>query len=175
MENPTLAEVFNEWNDRRLELKKISNATHLRNRQSFNRHYKEFGKKRIKSVNADIIGEFLEAQVPYHNLTAKAFSNLKSITRVFLKRAKRRIGKYVHVVKEFPKSQAGVRTAIIPKDYEWMAKAVKLQNPFSEYIFVKDGERISTQAMRMRLKRICKKLNIFHKSPHKIRKTYGSI
>lgn len=84
-------------------------------------------------------------------------------------------GKYVHVVKEFPKSQAGVRTAIIPKDYEWLAKAVKLQNPFSEYIFVKDGERISTRAMRMRLKRICKKLNIFHKSPHKIRKTYVSI
>lgn len=33
LENPTLAEVFNEWNDHRLELKKISDATHLRNRQ----------------------------------------------------------------------------------------------------------------------------------------------
>ena len=40
---------------------------------------------------------------------------------------------------------------------------------------MKDGERILTQAMRMRFKRICKKLGIFHKSPHKIRKTYGSI
>lgn len=30
MEKPTSAEVFNEWNDRRSELKKISNATHLR-------------------------------------------------------------------------------------------------------------------------------------------------
>ena len=29
--------------------------------------------------------------------------------------------------------------------------------------------------MRMRLKRVCKKLNIYHKSPHKIRKTYGTI
>ncbi len=27
----------------------------------------------------------------------------------------------------------------------------------------------------MRLKRVCKKLNIYHKSPHKIRKTYGTI
>ena len=67
LENPTLTEVFNEWNDHRLKLKKISDATHLRNKQIFNKHYKEFGKKRIKSVNADIIGEFLEAQIPYHN------------------------------------------------------------------------------------------------------------
>lgn len=269
MENPTLTEVFNEWNDRRLELKKISNATHLRNRQVFNRHYKEFGKKRIKSIDGDIIGEFLEAQIPDHNLTAKAFSNLKTVTRGFLKRAKRRklidfnveelfqeidtseadfkkvikedyeevfseeempvimeylednpdmmnlgillmfvtgarigeivalkhsdfegsnfkirrtetrftdeTGKYVHIVKEFPKSQAGVRTAIIPKDYEWLARAIRLQNPFCEYVFMKDDERISTQAMRMRLKRVCQKLNIYPKSPHKIRKTYGSI
>lgn len=29
--------------------------------------------------------------------------------------------------------------------------------------------------MRMRLKRICKKRNIYHKSSHKIRKTYGTI
>ena len=269
LENPTLTDVFNEWNDHRLVLKKISDATHLRNKQIFNRHYKEFGNKHIKFIDPETIEEFLEAQIPYHNLTAKAFSNLKTITRGFLKRAKRRklinfnveeifqemdtsetdfkkiikedyeevfseeempiimeylennsdmmnlgillmfvtgarigeivalkhddfegnhfkirrtetrytdeTGKYVHVVKEFPKTQAGVRTAIIPKDYEWLAKAIRLQNPFSEYIFVKDGERISTQAMRMRLKRVCKKLNIFHKSPHKIRKTYGSI
>ena len=31
-ENPKITEVFEEWNDRRLELKKISDATHLRNR-----------------------------------------------------------------------------------------------------------------------------------------------
>lgn len=269
MENPTIAEIFNEWNDRRLELKKISDATHLRNKQIFNRHYKEFGEKHIKSIDIDVVSEFLEVQISIHNLTAKAFCNLKTVTRGFLKRAKRKklinfdveelfhdidtsetdfkkvikedyeevfneeempiimeylesnpdmmnlgillmfvtgarigevvalkhsdfegnnfkirrtetrfideTGKYVHIVKEFPKSQAGVRTAIIPKAYEWLAKAIKMQNPFSEYIFVKDGKRISTQAMRMRLKRICKNLNIFHKSPHKIRKTYGSI
>lgn len=269
VENPTIREVFKEWNDRRLELKKISNATHLRNTQIFNRHYKEFGDRRIKSIVADDVEEFLEQQIPRYDLTAKAFSNLKTVTRGLLKRAKKRKlitfnveelfqeidtsetdfkkvikedyeevfseeemtiimdylennpdmmnlgillmfvtgarvgevvslkhddfdgntfkirrtetrftdenGKYVHVVKEFPKSQAGVRTAIIPSDYEWLTKAIKLQNPFCEYIFVKDGKRISTQAIRMRLKKICKKLAIYHKSPHKIRKTYGSI
>lgn len=48
-------------------------------------------------------------------------------------------------------------------------------NPFSEYVFEKNGERIHTQAIRMRLRRICDKLHIYRKSPHKIRKTYGSI
>lgn len=268
-ENPTIAEVFEEWNDRRLELKKISEATHLRNKSIFKRHYEEFGKRRIKSVEVQDIEEFLEEQIPEHDLTAKAFSNLKTVTRGLLKRAKKRKlidfnveeifqeldtsesdfkktikedyeevfdesemsvimqylrenldtmnisimlmfvtgvrigevatlkhqdfdgntfkvrrtetryrgknGKYICEVKECPKTQAGVRTVIIPDDYSWLSRLIQRQNPFGEYIFVKDGERISTQSIRMRLKRICKKLNIYHKSPHKIRKTYGSI
>ena len=69
LENPTITEVFNEWNDRRLELKKISDATHLRNKQVFNRHYKEFGNQRIKVISADDFDRFLEEQIPLHNLT----------------------------------------------------------------------------------------------------------
>ena len=44
LENPTIQEVFEEWNDRREALKKISPSTHLRNTQVFNRHYRELGK-----------------------------------------------------------------------------------------------------------------------------------
>lgn len=84
-------------------------------------------------------------------------------------------GKYVRKVKDFPKTKAGVRTVVIPKDFLWIIEAIQRLNRFDKYIFVKDGERISTQSIRMRLKRICKKLNIPSKSPHKIRKTYGSI
>lgn len=268
-ENPTIKEVFEEWNNRRLMLDKISNATHLRNKQIFNRHYKSFGMRRIKNVSLEDFEEFLEEQIPQFQLTAKAFSNLKTVTRGFLKRAKKRklisfssdelfqeldtsetdfkrvikedyeevfdetempimleylksnpdlvnlgillmfvtgarVGeivtlkhedfegntfkirrtetrylnqnnKYVCEVKEFPKSQAGVRTVIIPEDFSWLARALQRQNPFGDYIFLKNGKRISTQSVRMRLKRICKKLNIYHKSPHKIRKTYGTI
>ena len=84
-------------------------------------------------------------------------------------------GGYVYEVKEFPKSEAGVRTVIIPRDYEWVSRKIQVTNPFSEYIFVKNNKRITTQAVRMRLRRICDKLGIYRKSPHKIRKTYGSI
>ncbi|MBP3468172.1 MAG: site-specific integrase, partial [Lachnospiraceae bacterium] len=85
-------------------------------------------------------------------------------------------GKYVYDIKDFPKSEAGVRTVIVPTDYGWLCKKIKGLNPFGEYIFTnQSGKRLTTQAIRMRLKRLCKKLGIYHKSPHKIRKTYGSI
>ena len=49
-------------------------------------------------------------------------------------------------------------------------------NPFGEYIFVNNhGERLTTNCFRRRLERVCKWVGVYHKSPHKIRKTYGSI
>lgn len=270
LENPTIAEVFTEYNDRRLELKKISPATHLRNRQVFNRHYVRYGKKRIKAVSAEDIESFLEEQISEHNLTAKAFANLKTITRGLLKRAKRRklidynveeifqemdtsetdfrkvikedceevydedelprvfdylkknptsqnlgillmfltgirvgelvalkhsvfegnvfkirrtetrylspSGKYIYEIKDFPKTEAGVRTAIIPKDYMWLADSLKRMNPFGEFIFVnKDGKRLTSNCIRRQMRKMCACLGIVNKSPHKARKTYGSI
>lgn len=269
LENPTIREVFEEWNNRRLELQKISSATHLRNAQVFNRHYGELGLQKIKSVDPEDIGEFLEEQVSKFQLTSKGFSNLKTITRGFLKRAKKRklitfsvedifndldtsetdfkkiikedyeevfnedetpimidyltknadlmnlgillmfvtgarIGevvtlkhsdfdgnsfkirrtetryldenkKNIYTVKDFPKSQAGVRIAIIPEGFVWISQKLKMQNPFSEFIFEKNGKRITTAALRSRLRSVCDKTGIYRKSPHKIRKTYGTI
>ena len=270
MENPTIEEVFSEWNNRRLELKKISASTHNRIEQVFNRHYKEFGQRNIKSINKEDIEDFLEKQIPEYNLTAKSFSNLKTITRGLLKRAKKRKlisfnveeifneldtsesdfhkvikedyeevfnedemplminylkdnldaknigillmfvtgirvgelvalkhdvfdgntikirrtetryllekGTYVYDIKEYPKSEAGVRTVVIPEDYSWLCTKVKTLNPFGEYIFVDDkGKRMTTNCIRRRQERNCKTLGIYRKSPHKIRKTYGTI
>lgn len=268
-ENPTVQEVFKEYNDRRLSLNQISLSTHLRNTQIFNRHYKILGSERIKSLEPNDIEEFLEEQIAEHELTAKAFSNLKCITRGLLKRAKKRKlitfnveevfqdldisdkslkkvikedyqevfnddelpsmihylsdnidlrnlgillmfvtgirvgelvtlkhsdfvgntfnirrtetrykdakGQYIYDVKDYPKTGAGVRTVIIPNDYSWIADKMKLQNAFGEYIFVENGERLSTASIRRRMYKICNKLDIYRKSPHKARKTYGTI
>ena len=78
-------------------------------------------------------------------------------------------------MKDFPKSAAGVRTVVLPDSYSWVVSRIRRTNPFSEYVFMKDGKRVTTQAVRMRLKRVCKNLGVYHKSPHKIRKTYGTI
>lgn len=84
-------------------------------------------------------------------------------------------GKHEYCVKEFPKTEAGVRSAIIPADFTWLADRLKLLNPFGEYVFTDNGKRLTTNTIRRRLTRLCQKLNIYAKSPHKIRKTYGSI
>lgn len=269
-EDPTIDDVFSEWNNRRLELNKISPSTHLRNKQYYDRHYKDFGNKKIKHIDSDDIIDFLEEQIPKYNLSAKSFCNLKSITKGMFKRAKKRKlikwsieeafydldvsdvdfkktikedyeevfdenetekiinylksnidskniaillmfvtgirigelvalkhevfedtffrirrtetryvdedGKYIYDIKEHPKSDAGVRDVIVPEGYVWILKQIKCLNPFGEFVFVNSlGERITTNCIRRRLERICKKLDIYHKSPHKIRKTYGTI
>lgn len=268
LENPTVKEVFEEWNDRKLELKKIVPSTHWRNKKFFERHYSDFGNNRIKSLKGEDFSEFLEEQIPKYELTAKAFSNLKTITRGFLKRAKKRRlisfnveeifqeldtsdtdfkkiikedyeevfdekethimmeylennldivnlgillmfvtgirigelsalkkedfeknyikirrtetryydgGHYICKIKEFPKTQAGVRTVIIPNGYLWIINKILYLNPESEYAFSKGKRRITSEAIRKRQHRLCEKLSIYPKSPHKIRKTYGTI
>lgn len=267
-ENPTLEEVFNEWNDRRLQLKQIAPGSYDRNKQVYNRHYKKFGKRRIRSISPEDVEDFLEEQIPKYNLTAKAFSGLKTITKGMLKRAKKRKlidfsveelfydldtseasfkkskkkdeeevfteeetdimlryliqnpdarnlgilimfltglrvgelvalkfsdiegnairvqrtesrfkrdGKDVYEIKESPKTDAGDRVAVIPEDYMWVMKKLKMQNPFAEYIFFDKGKRMTTNVMRRRLEKNCKRLGLPVRSPHKIRKTYASI
>lgn len=269
-ENPTIEDVFNEWNERRLALKKIVPSTYSRNQRVFARHYKDIKHRKIKGISFDDMVDFLEEQVPKHDLTAKAFSNLKTITRGFFKRAKKqgfvdyniedvfnemdlserefrknikedyeevfsedefpviekylcenldlrnlgillmfltgiRVGelvslkhedfdgiafrirrtetkyhdeetdKDVYEVKDFPKTAAGLRTVVIPPDYAWIVKKLKTQNPFGEYIFCENGKRLTTNCIRQRMYRVCRHLNIYPKSPHKARKTYGSI
>ena len=268
--NPTFADVFNDWNDRRLSLNKICINTHERNKQTFNRHFDEIKKDKIKDWTVLMFSDFLEEQIGRFDLTSKAFSNLKTICRGFLLRAKKegiiewdvvnlfnsmdvsdhdfkktikedyeevfnvdetnriisyltenldskniaillmfitgiRVGElvclkhsdfdeylfkirrtetrekresngYDYVVKEYPKTPAGIRTMIIPKNYWWICSKIQSLNYNGEYVFVNEnGERITTNCIRRRLERICKKLNIYKKSPHKIRKTYGTI
>lgn len=271
-ENPTLQEVFDTWNDNRLEMKKIANSTYVRYSALFKKHFSDIKDKKIRDIDKEFWLDFMELQIPKFSLTAKAFSNLKTLVKGMLKRAKRsklidfdieqvfseldiqerefqkvikedsqevfseeetdrimsylfqnldiynlgiillfvtgiRIGElvvlqpndflddgrivkirktetrykeknshtYIYAVKEFPKTEAGVRDVIIPDDYLWVIKRLNMINPGSEFIFMNRGKRITTNSFRRRLKDICRKLDMPHKTPHKIRKTYGSI
>lgn len=269
--NPTIREAFEEWNDRRLNLNKISEATHMRNRQLFDRHYEVMGQKRIKSLTESELQDFLEEQISDYNLTSKAFSNLKSITKGFLLRAKRqglisfsvietlseldvtdkefyrpekaeqddvfteeeftvfvkyllshqdihnlgilmmlatgiRVGELValkfedfeentvvhvhrtetryadengknHVeVKEYTKTPAGNRRVVMCDNSNWILDAIKAINPDGEYLFMNEGKRLTTNAIRKRQYRVCEWAGLpKKKSPHKCRKTFASI
>ena len=268
--NPTIKEIFDEWNQRRVDRKKIQQSTHLRDQNTFRRHYKEFGERRIKSVSKEEFVDFLEEQIPKFDLTAKAFCNLKSITRGFLKYAKRqklinfqvdeifmeldtserdfkknikedyeevfdedempimieylenhadivnlgillmfttgmRVGELcslkwedccgntikirrsetfykdqttnemIYKVRDYPKTDAGIRDVVLPPSYEWIMTYLKKENPFTEYVFTRDGKRLRAYTFRNRLYSVCKQTKCYQKSPHKIRKTYGTI
>ena len=87
--NPTIEEVFIEWNNRRLMLKQIAPSSHTRLKQCYDRHYKEFGKKHIKGLTPNDFSNFLEEEIPKRNLSYTAFRDLKSLTKGMLKHAKK--------------------------------------------------------------------------------------
>ena len=269
-DNPTIREVFDEWQERRLYLNKVCDATITREKQIFNRHFQELEKRKIRNILPEEYISFLEEQIPKYNLSRKAFSNLKGLLKGILKRAKKRklihfsidsifgdldvseqdfkpkivddqkeifyddefdkilhycynhrddirclgvalmfvsglrVGEvvalkhgdilddsvYVHrtetryhveghnvfEVKEYPKTPAGVRHVIVPSSYLWVLQGLRLMSHGNEFIFVaKSGDRLHTDSIRRKQTRICKKLGITPRSPHKARKTYGSI
>ena len=269
IENPTIEEVFNRWKEHKLELGKVCKGTTQRYTQVFDRHYTEFGKNRIKAISPEDFQTFLENEICIKHLNAKAFSNLKGITKGFLKyaarqkwinfdvekmfnnmdssayafqktvkeenqeifdeneyprvldylrnhpdmrnlglllmfmsgvrvgelaalkweditethikirRTERRYkgndGKSVFVIKETPKTQAGIREIALPESARTIFKLLRLMNPDGEYIFMENGERLKTFSFRNRLRTVCKNTRCVSKSPHKIRKTYASI
>ncbi len=266
-ENPTIEEVFKEWNERRVKLKQIKLSTRDRNEDHFKRHFSEMKFKKIKNVSVKEWAEFLEEQVAKENLTARAYSGLKQIVFGFLKRAKKRelidyrlsdIEEYVdlgknsfkrvsqkpekevfneeeteivirHLLKNLDKHNLAIllmfvtgarvgevaallnknigenyiivedsetryrtengtvytedetktekseRTIVLPEGCEWICQRLKELNPDGEFVFVNKKGRMTTNCFRRRLERVCKKVGVVQKSPHKIRKTYVSI
>lgn len=267
VDNPTVKEVFEKWNTRRIEFDQIEKSTFERNNYIFQKHFDEFGNKRISYITHNDWCDFLEAQVPKHNLSPRAYGNLKTIVKGIIKYARReklinytyalieedisenirlkkvvkrneedvyfpeeiekikeyilkninprnlaiylilvtgmRIGevaalknseisdksifvcrtegsykenhKLVYVIKEYPKTEAGVRDILLPESELWLLKTIKRINPFGEFTFFEENKgRINTRKIRERLGYICDSLNIPYRSPHKIRKTYAS-
>lgn len=108
-ENPTVEELFYQWNNNLLENDLIKTNTACRNESCFKRHFSEFGNKRIKDTDLDMWVEFLEAQVPKYNLSAKSFAGLKTIVKGILKSARRK--KYIGFT-----AQGVIDELILPKN-----------------------------------------------------------
>ena len=83
--------------------------------------------------------------------------------------------RYVCEIRDHPKTDAGIREVIIDSDGAEVLRSIKKLNPFGEYLFMKNGQRLKSEVFRRRLSRICgKTTTIAKKSPHKIRATYGT-
>ncbi len=97
-----------------------------------------------------------------------------NIRRTEVKFKDEKTGKQQHIVKDFPKSDAGFRTLIMSKEAKNTIENILALNPDGEYLFYKNNHRILAINFGFRLKGICKELNISFRSMHKIRKTYGT-
>lgn len=83
--------------------------------------------------------------------------------------------KYVFEVREYPKTEAGIRYIILTSKAMDTINQIKQLNPNGEYLFMKHGKRIRASALNERIITACKKLGITRRSSHKIRKTYGTL
>ncbi len=267
IENPTVDEVFENWISKKYEREEISKATCDRYRRQYTEGFSKFGKEKIRSITEYDIEEFMISTLHDKNMTAKGFSNFRTLVFGIFKYAKKmkyisfsitevvndieisrkcfrknvrsddelvfmddelprvidylienedimnigllilfksglRIGELaalkcediskniIHVhrteicyenngerifeVRDFPKTEAGIRDVIIPEKYvKYVVKASQMSS--GEYLFEIDGKRVRTYQFRNRLKTVCKKTGIVNKSPHKIRKTYASM
>jgi len=85
-------------------------------------------------------------------------------------------GRKIKGVKDTPKSRAGIRDIIVPKDYKWLTDYFAEGNP-DEYIFFdyKNNCFMCIDTVNRHLRKMCAELEIPYRSSHKIRKTYGTV
>lgn len=272
VENPTIRELFYEWIHRKVEYQDICIGTFNRYETDFRRFFEDdscLADMRIRDFKSDEIIPFLRKAIVKYSLTAKAYSNLRTLTYGIFKYAKEkkyitwsisqtvgdmelpqkafrkvikeddeevfndeevskllnyltnspdilnlgiilmfctgvRVGELVAMkwcdvidnsikirrteivyknsngeniceIREYPKTEAGVRTVYIPDEFSSIIERLKVLSGNQEYIFCQDGHNIKTMQIRKRLYLICRRTGIKKKSPHKLRKTYVSI
>lgn len=81
-------------------------------------------------------------------------------------------GKVVHEIRDFPKTEAGIRNVPITPELKLLIKRLKTINPFTEYLFERKGECVHKHSVCTRLYYLCDKFDIPHKGMHAIRKYF---
>ena len=272
-DNPTIRELFEEWNNERMLDGMISRRSYDRYNQVFKRHFQEVEDHKIRDATIQSVLKFLRVEKRDKNLNKKSFGLLKSTIvgiletaddmeklpfdylkfqnelRKTVKKMKftvtmrddedevfneeeyekivtylmdnmdvkntaillmfitgMRVGEivalahdavkdeyikvcrsetryenpdgegYIYEVQDHPKTSSGFRYIVLPEQYSFLFGRLRLLNPFGEWLFTDaDGKRYTTNSISRRLDTICKHLGIKPKSPHKARKTVGTI
>lgn len=80
----------------------------------------------------------------------------------------------ITIVKDFPKTDSGIRDIILPEHAQRVLDRIIGLNPDGEYLFMRDGKRITGRMFNYYIQKACKEVGIKPRSTHKIRKTYAS-
>ena len=80
----------------------------------------------------------------------------------------------IHEIRDFPKTEAGIRDVVIVPELESVIKSLRKINPFTEYVFEKNGECIHKHSVCTRLYYLCGKFNFPRKGMHSLRRFYAT-
>jgi integrase len=83
-------------------------------------------------------------------------------------------GKVVHEIRDFPKTESGIRNVVIVPELKEVLKRIRSTNTFTEYVFDRRGNCIPKHSICTKLYYICDKLNIERRGMHSIRKYYAT-
>lgn len=83
-------------------------------------------------------------------------------------------GAYIFGVRETTKGRDGYREIYITDEALETIKQIRRINPFTEYIFEKNGKLMHGHAFSDKCSRLCRAAGVTPKSLHKIRKTYAT-
>lgn len=83
-------------------------------------------------------------------------------------------GKWMLIVEEYTKTDAGYRDIIITEKAEETLKHIMQSRENGEFLFTERDRRTRSNRFREKLQYVCRQLGIDYKSNHKIRKTYGT-
>lgn len=127
-------------------------------------------------INLGVILAF-QAGLRAGELSALKWSDLKgnvlSVNKTEI-RYKDEDGHYVFEVRDFTKGEIGHRKVILTDIGVEAIKRAHMLNPFGEYLFMDNGDRIKGKAFTVKIEKICRYVGIQPRSIHKARKTYGT-
>ena len=83
-------------------------------------------------------------------------------------------GERIADVRESTKGRDGHRQVVLSDNAIAILEKLKSLTGGCEYIFTRDGSRIKAKWLSLRITKLCKELNLPHRSFHKIRKTYAT-
>lgn len=127
-------------------------------------------------INLGVVLAF-QAGLRAGELSALKWSDLKgnilSVNKTEI-RYKDEEGHYVFSVRGFTKGEIGHRKVVLTDIGVEAIKRAHMLNPFGEYLFMENGERIKGKAFTVKIEKICRYVGIKPRSIHKARKTYGT-
>lgn len=91
--DPYITSVFEQWNAERLKFKEITPQTHNKYMNDFKRFFPKdcfLHKKKFRTIDEYDLEMFIKGTINEHSLTAKAYSNLRTIIRGMFKYGKKR-------------------------------------------------------------------------------------